>query len=90
MKVSNMTSPRSHNKVANQFIIETDDFTVFQSYQTTIARQFKTGHVELDENWDWSNTTRKYLYKFLDCDRKTLLNRIKSGEYEIVKLNETA
>ena len=36
MKVTNMKSVKG-NKVANQFIIEHDRFTAFQSYSTLIA-----------------------------------------------------
>ena len=36
MQVSNMLSHKG-NKVANQFIIEYDRFTEFQSYSTLIA-----------------------------------------------------
>lgn len=36
MKVSNMKSTKG-NKVANQFIIEFDNYTAFQSYNTLIA-----------------------------------------------------
>ena len=36
IKVRNMTSPRG-NKIANQFIIETENGRYFQSYQSIIA-----------------------------------------------------
>lgn len=36
-KVKNMYSPRSGNPVANQFIIEAEEGTIFQSYDTVIA-----------------------------------------------------
>ena len=88
MKIYNMTSSRG-NKVPNQFIIESDDFKTFQSYNSTVARYFWNGHVELDKNWDYSRTTNKYLYKFLNCNRKEIMDKLKSGEYTISDLNLT-
>lgn len=37
VRVENMDSPRSNRPVANQYRIETDAGTYFQSYQTVIA-----------------------------------------------------
>lgn len=36
-RVKNMDSPRTGNPVANQYIITTDEYEVFQSYQTVIV-----------------------------------------------------
>lgn len=58
MKVSQF-----HNK--NQFIIVDDDKIVFQSYQSTIAK-IEKGILTLYTDWDYSHTTRKHLYLFLD------------------------
>jgi len=61
IKVRNMRSPRTDSKVANQFIIDTNDGQYFQSYETIIAfYENKTGITYLDKNsWDYSRTTGK-------------------------------
>lgn len=69
MKVENMVSERSGREVANQFIIRDDNKIVFQSYNSIIAviDNSKTGadRLTLGCDWDYSNTTMKYLNKFL-------------------------
>ena len=55
------------NKVANQFIIENGQKTVFQSYQSTIAEyDRKTGILKVFTDWDYSQTTLKYFKKFVE------------------------
>lgn len=49
----------------NQFIIRTDEGVVFQSYDSVIAI-YKNGVLTLGCDWDYSNTTRKHLYLFID------------------------
>lgn len=74
MKIENLVNARG-NKVANQFKIMAKNKTYFQSYNSVVASIDKTtGKVELYKDWDYSNTTRKYLYKFL-------------GEYGYKELN---
>lgn len=51
----------------NQFIILSDDGDVeFQSYNSRIAKINKNGTLELSSRWDYSKTTLKHLYIFLD------------------------
>lgn len=51
----------------NQFIILGDDGeVVFQSYNSIIARIKKNGTLEFSSDWDYSRTTLKHLYIFLD------------------------
>jgi hypothetical protein len=73
MKVENMTS-KNGNYVPNQFIITDDDgCRYFQSYSTIIAKVCD-GVVTLDTRaLDYSRTTSKYLYTFLNRDRKGIL-----------------
>ena len=70
MKVRNMISARSGRKVANQFIIEDNTRVVFQSYDSTIAIIDRTKKgaesLTLGRDWDYSVTTMKYLYQFLN------------------------
>ena len=49
----------------NQFIITSNERTVFQSYDSTIAIIDSKNHLTLGCDWDYSNTTRKHLYLFL-------------------------
>lgn len=92
--VRSLTSPRTGNYVANQFVIEIGERTYFQSYGSLIAvvyfdrndrRVYKLG---LGPDWDYSRTTMKYLNEFLtecyDCNTKwnseEIRKQIKSGD----------
>ena len=87
MKVQNMTSSRG-KKIANQFIITTDDGEFFQSYDSIICFKPNDGKVQLDpQYWDYSKTTSKYRNLFLGCDSETVRNRLADGEYEFKELN---
>lgn len=52
----------------NQFINESDDLVIFQSYDNVIASYDKRSKVlTLDcFYWDYSRTTCKYLYRFIN------------------------
>ena len=53
----------------NQFIIHTPNKVLFQSYSSIIAVLDDRDNVQpltLGRDWDYSRTTLKYLYKFLD------------------------
>lgn len=93
MIVRNVISTRSYRAVANQFIVKTENATYFQSYNSLIAKVDKTsGSVTLSSRWDYSNTTRKYLYQFLNSYGYEGLNKakvekyIKEGEFKYVDL----
>lgn len=61
-----MTKVKQYH-VKNQFIIEDEDKIIFQSYASTIAIYNKPMHLlTLGKNWDYSTTTRKYLYMFIN------------------------
>lgn len=86
MKVKNMTS-KNGNKVANQFIIELSNTTVFQSYGTVIAK-LEAGYLTLDEQaWDYSRTTAKYRNKFTGLSTEETKQGIKEGTIKLVDLN---
>lgn len=90
LRVENMTSPASLRKVPNQFIIHTREGEYFQSYRTVVAFVNQhTGEICLDKLWDYSNTTRKYLYRFLGFgfDRNKVLRMIEEGKITITDLN---
>ena len=86
VKVYNMTSPNG-NKVANQFEIYTDKGKYFQSYKTIIALIDNKGQVFLDKyKWNYSRTTSKYRNIFLNDNTNSVKEKIKSGEYTVLKL----
>ena len=49
----------------NQFVIFTGEETYFQSYSSVVA-MVKNGVLTLGKDWDYSHTTLKPLYLFLD------------------------
>lgn len=66
MTVRNMVSPRTGVEVANQFIIEGDGRTTFQSYNSTIIEiDWNAKTIKFGEDWDYSVTTSKYRNAFL-------------------------
>lgn len=70
-------------KVKNQFVIHTNEGTMFQSYKSPIALITHDGVVHLSEHWDYSRTTMKYLGQFLDTNAKGVRDRIKEGRYKL-------
>ena len=87
IKVENVISSRG-NAIANQFIIEVDGDTYFQSYRSIIAKIDCCGNVTLDKNrWDYSVTTGKYRNSFLGETKKETEAKIASGEYKLADLN---
>ena len=87
MKVSNMTSNRG-NDVANQFIIKTDDETIFQSYDSIIAKIDNENNITLDSAyWNYSRTTSKYRNMFLNMSTDDIQKGIKSGVIKLDNLN---
>lgn len=87
MKVANMKSNKG-NKIANQFVIDTDEGIYFQSYRSIIAFCSNNGKVTLDEKfWDYSTTTGKYRNQFLNEGIAETRKKIKSGIYVLTNLN---
>ena len=83
MTVENMVSVKG-SRIPNQFILrdEKQNLVAFQSYKSIIAEVFTKGAmgfrkvVLLYPDWNYSSTTRKYLYKFF----KNLNIDIKSSQ----------
>lgn len=93
IKVSNMTSHRTGNPVANQYEIETPQFYIFQSYNSIIAKKERgfQGKVILDPYfWNYSRTTVKYLKDFLgvNLSTKEIQSYIDQGIYKTRNLNK--
>ena len=89
ISVQQMTSNKSGNPVANQFIIETKDAFYFQSYRSLIAKASKrNGKIYLDSYyWDYSRTTSKYRNQFTGLDTKETKRAIKNKEIILTNLN---
>ena len=67
--ISNMQSPRTGNPVSNQFVIESDRYSFFQSYESLVAiYDKKERRITLGCAWGYSMTTRKYLHEWLESD----------------------
>ena len=96
MKVSNITNNRN-NIVANQFVIETDNATYFQSYKSIIVKieegEIRNGVsspdiVTLDPvYWNYSRTTSNHRSTFLNESTKETQRKIKEGVYILANLN---
>lgn len=70
MKIKPIISPRSGEAVRNQFVIIDDNATYFQSYESVVAKlEINELHIDkliLGRDWDYSNTTLRWLYVFLN------------------------
>ena len=86
MKVTNLRSSRG-NKVPNQYSIETGNSIIFQSYNSIIAEVTK-GIIYLDPvYYNYSKTTSKYLYMFLNMNKKEIQEGLRSGKIQFKNLN---
>lgn len=77
----------SGNAIPNQFVVKINGAIYFQSYDSVVAK-YENDVVTLGPMWDFSNTTRKYLYIFLHnyCHQcRMRMNEVKakidSGEF---------
>ena len=86
MKISNFY-------VKNQFIIRDKDVIIFQSYNTVIAKKTKTRTILDKKALDYSRTTSKYLYRFLDeytdlpTERKAIKDYMREHKDDVMDLN---
>ena len=89
-KVQNMKSLRSHNAIANQFVITLQNgIEVFQSYNSIICVK-ANGETYLDENrWNYSRTTSRYRNIFLNETTVETVKKIGLGAYGMADLNNT-
>jgi hypothetical protein len=86
MKVANLMSSNG-NKVANQFVIETGSKIYFQSYNSIIA-EIDGGQIYVDPvYYNYSKTTSKYLYRFLNLNKKEIESYLKTGKIKFKNLN---
>ena len=73
-KVSNFTG------AVNQFEIIGKDFTLFQSYNSSIALK-QNGKTYIFRDWDCSKTTGKYRNLFLGESKTETLKKLKNKTY---------
>lgn len=66
MRVRNLIN-RNGNATTNQFEIFNNGNIVFQSYSTLIAKVDDNGYLYVTKYWDYSKTTMKHLWIFLEC-----------------------
>lgn len=86
MKVTNLRSSRG-NKVPNQYSIETGNKIIFQSYDSIIA-EVSNGIIYLDPvYYNYSKTTSKYLYMFLNMNKKEIQDGLRTGKIQFKSLN---
>jgi len=91
LEIKNMKS-HNGNFVPNQFIIKIKDDIFFQSYSTVIAQKklcLNNGQYQIfldNKAFKHSMTTNKYLYKFLNMNRKEIEQEIKGKEIKLKKL----
>ena len=64
MRVTNLTSPRTGAKVANQFVINDNGVEYFQSYDTIIAKK-NDNVLTVSSDYNYSNTTSRYFRQWL-------------------------
>lgn len=93
IKVNNMQS-RNGNLVPNQFVIYQGQNVFFKSYKSVIAKLDKNNKLTLDVNkWDYSITTLKYLYSFIEefkgfrPNKKSLNQLIEEKQIKLTDLN---
>lgn len=84
-----MVIPKVSSLAPNQYVVHlSTGEVIFQSYDTIVAI-WKAGKVTLDtSSLHYSNTTSKYLYRFLDMTRKEIEKGIKSKEIKMKDLNK--
>jgi len=89
IKVQQMTSPKTYQPVANQFIIRTPKGVYFQSYNSIIAFiPNDKRRIQLDAfYWDYSRTTGKYRNMFLNEGIAETRAKIERKEYLLTNLN---
>jgi len=87
MKLGNFIRVENMLGRANQFVIYTDQGTVFSSYGKNICAKFD-GRIYLDEKYyNFSQTTSQYRNLFLGKITADVEKKVKSGHYVLVDMN---
>jgi len=62
----------------NQFVINTNNGVYFQSYESVVAHISRNGTITLGNNWNYSQTTKKYLSRFLEMPYKDIVKDLEA------------
>lgn len=91
MKVKFIISPNSGEAVRNQFVIIDDNAIYFQSYESVVAKlEINESYMDkliLGRDWDYSHTTLRWLYVFLDYYVPEYYYHIKRNYGKLCKAN---
>ena len=71
----------------NQFLIRDNGTLYLQSYDSIVAKIDNSGVLSLGADWDYSHTTLKHLYLFLDDFKNAIIRNYSQYDY-ITKLND--
>ena len=67
--IRNLLNKSTGNPVSNQFVIDSDRYSFFQSYSSLVAAYDKNERsITLGQAWNYSKTTLKYLKMWLESD----------------------
>jgi hypothetical protein len=78
-------------KFTNNHIVLTDvdtDTVYLQSYDTIVVKVSNGNKISLDSKYNYSATTRKNVYKFLNTNKKDIETKLSNGIYSIENLNQ--
>jgi len=80
---------KAENLANNQIVINEGNKSTFNSYGVNVAQKVN-GQITLDSKyWDYSQTTTKYLSRFLgEASKKFIEKGIKEGVYLLDNLNK--
>lgn len=88
MRVHNIVNDRG-NVTPNQFVIEDNNKTTFQSYDSEILTiEDDAQHIWVGKNYDYSRTTSKYLLQFCRDYYYCLFGNIHKRQDFLDKLTE--
>ena len=85
IKVANIIG-HNNKPVVNQFIIQTDKGTYFQSYKSIIAFKPHKGKIQIGDDWEYGMTTGKYRNIFLNEVKIDTIKKLKSGECKLTNI----
>ena len=85
VRVTNLCSPRSWRPVANQYELQHENGSAFQSYDSLIAVRMD-GTLYLTDYHDYSNTTSKYATEWTGRNTKERRKGLQDGR--IVRIVE--
>lgn len=86
MKIQNLISSNG-NKIANQFSVNHNGIRYFQSYDSVCAK-YSDNILTLGCDWDYSRTTLKYLYIWMEDNAYSVWSIISNSSNKRASLQE--